>query len=280
MVDYIQTSILSVPAYGKNGMLADSGFHDILTGILAQRKRYSVAVVAANDAVYTITLTPPGGAAVPFVYTADADATAAEIVVGLRDLINAGTVGVVASGSASPLVIESTLVGPEGDFGYSDGTSGGGSLTETLVSAQQSTVAVGAYVCLDDLRTLPGPADYAVRLPRAAADITGGRGLGLLVEQHDIVQLPIEAGSAYATALSIPGNDCVNVLHEGRAWAYSESAIVKGAGVYARFASGSGGSVLGVLRGDDDSSTAALIPRAKALTSCSAGGIFIVEICK
>ncbi len=279
MVDHIQTSIANVPQPAKNGMLADSGFHDILTGICSQRKRYSVAVVAANDAVYTITLTPPGGVAVPFVYTADGSATAAEIVIGLAALINAGTVGVVASGTVSPLVIESTLDGPDGDFGYSDSASAG-SLTETLVSAQQSTLAFGAYVCLDDLRTLPGPGDYAVRLPRAAADITGGRGLGLLVEQHDVVQLPVEAGSAYATALAIAGNDCVNVLHEGRAWAYSESAIVKGAGVYARFASGAGGTTLGVLRGDDDSASAALIPRAKALTSCAAGGLFVVEICK
>lgn len=276
MVDFIQGSISAQPLPAKAGMLADSGYHDILSGVASQRKRYSVVVVAANSAVYTITLTPPGGVGVPFVYTADGSATTAEITVGLRDLINAGTVSVVASGSDTPLVIESTLDGPDGDFGYADNATGG-SLTETLVSTQSPNFSVGTLVCLDDLRTLPGPSDFAVRAPRTATDVTQ-RGLGIIVEQADLVQLPIEAGAAYATSLSIPGNDCLNVLHQGRCWVITESAVVKGGDVYARYATGSGGSTLGSIRGDTDSTTAAQYPRAKFLTSAAAGGLVQVEV--
>jgi hypothetical protein len=251
-------------------MLADSGFHDICTGIAAQRKRYSVVIVAANDAVYTITIN-----GTDFEYTADANATTAEIAVGLRDLINAGAEPVLASGSDTPLIIDSTLDGAEGDFTYADGTSGGGSLTETLVSPQSPTFQLGTFVCLDDLRSLPGPADFPVRAPRASADVTGG-GFGIIVEQFDNVQVPVET-AGYSTSLVIAHNDCMNILREGRCWVVTESAVVARGDVFARFAIGAGGSVLGAIRGDADSASAAQIPRYKFLTSAGAGALVQVE---
>lgn len=267
----VQTSIAAAPAIGKSGMLADSGYHDVLSGIMGSRKLYSVVVTAANSAVYTITIN-----SIPYVYTADGSATTAEIVAGLVALINAGTEPVHAVGTDTPFTIESTLDGAEGDFTYSDGTSGGGTIVETLLVAQSQAARVGTYVVQDERRTL-GPVDYAVRSPRLAADITGGLGLGLIIEEFALEQLPVSA-AAFGTTLVNAGNTVVNVLHEGRAYVAVENAVTKGGAVYARFATGAGGSVLGALRGGtDDSATAAIIPRAKFLTSALAGGIAIVE---
>lgn len=267
----IQTSIAAAPAIGFPGMLADSGYHDILSGMAASRKRVSVVIVAANAGVYTITIN-----GTPFEYTADGSATTAEIAVGLRNLINAGSEPVIASGTDTPLIIESTIDGTAGDFTYADSASAG-SLTETVLVAQSQALRVGKVVVLDENQDA-GPVDYVVRLPRLAADITGGRALGIVVEEFAIEQLPVSA-AAYVDTLTLGGNSMFNVLHEGRCYVQCENAFVKGGAVYARFASGAGGSVLGSIRAtDDDTSTAAIYPRAKFLNSGSAGGLAIVEL--
>ncbi len=267
----IQDSIASAPAIGFEGMLADCGYHDVLSGLASSRKRVSVAVVAANSAVYTITI---NGTA--FEFTADGSATTAEITVGLRDLINAGSEPVLASGTDTPLVIDSTIDGPAGDFTYSDSATGG-SLTETVLVTQGQAMRVGKVVVLDNTVTDLGPVDYAVRSPRLATDVTDGLALGIIVEEFAVEQLPASA-AAYSDTLTLGGNTLVNVLHEGRCYVKPESAVVKGAAVFVRFASGAGGTVLGAIRGDADTSSAAIYPRAKFLTSASANGIAIVEL--
>ena len=269
----IQSSVGAAPLAGKAGMLCDSGYHDVLSGVASSRKRVSVAVVADANDVYTITIN-----GTDFDYTDDGSASTAEITVGLRNAINAGSEPVLASGTDTPLIIVSTIDGPAGDFTYADGVVGVGTLTETVLVEQGQTMQNGLCVVLDTEQTSLGDFDYAVRSPRLAADITGGLALGCIIEELSIEQLPASVGSAYDTSLTLGGNRVVNVLHEGRCYVTVEAAVTKGGQAYARYASGAGGSTLGAWRGDGDTSTAAAYPRAKFLTSAGAGEIAVLEL--
>lgn len=268
----VQTSVAQTPAIGVEGMLADNGLHDVLSGVAAGRKLLSVAIGASNSQVYSITLN-----GVAYTYTADGSATTAEIAAGLVAAINAGQTAVHASGSDTPILLESTVDGPDGDFTYAD-SAGTGTLVETTLVAQSAALSVGKYVCLDERRTLGGAEDYAIRAPRQATDITGGRGLGIVIEEFDLEQLPVTA-STYSTSLTLPANQVLNVLHKGRCLVKVEAAVSKGGYAFARFASGAGGSVLGAIRGDADSASAAQIPNgARFLTSADANGLAVVEV--
>lgn len=68
------------------------------------------------------------------------------------------------------------------------------------------------------------------------------------------------------------------VLRKGRIWVVSEDACTPKDAVYVRCASGSGGSVLGKFRTDDDSNTAMPIPGAKWLSTAAAAGFALLEV--
>jgi hypothetical protein len=138
-----------------------------------------------------------------------------------------------------------------------------------------AAVPNGYGVCIDELVS-GGPCDYAVRLPRAAADVTGGKFLGVVVEQFSVEQLPVTVGAAYALAVSplIPG--VLNVLHEGRCYVKVEEAVLAGDAAFCRYAAG--GLGLGAWRKSTGTSEAAAVPRAKFLTAAAANGIAILEM--
>jgi hypothetical protein len=257
----VQTSYSNDPAVAFAGMLSDDGFKDIVSGLCATRKLLSVAITADNNDVYTITIN-----GIAFAYTADGSATTAEITVGLRNLINAGSEPVLASGTDTPLLIESTLDGTEGDFTYSDGVVGVGTLVETVLVAQGQEVPFGHYVCLDERATTAvGESDFSVRLPRQSADITGGRHLGLAIEDK-----AREENSAEFRA-----NTMIPVLRQGRAWVECEQAVVAGDPVYVRYAAGGNG--LGGFGNTAGTSERALLPNSVYLNAAAIAGFAIVE---
>ncbi len=273
----IQTSVTSTPAAAKEGMLADSGYHDILSGLFATRKLVQVVPTASNSKVYTITIN-----GTDFVYTADGSATVAEITAGLVAEINDGDEPVLATDGTTLLLIESTIDGPGGDFTYADSVDSVGTLVETVLVAQSASLRVGKGVCLDERRqtTVNGVADLAIRSPRLSTDITAqGAFLGIVVEQFDAEQLPVSA-AAFADAITVAGNQALNVLHEGRCWVRVEEAVTPLSTPHCRYASGAGGTVLGAIRASTDTSSAAAIPRARFLSTAAAAGLAILEVTK
>lgn len=251
-----QLSFDQDPARGVAGMIADNGPNDVLSGMASSRKLVSVVVVAANDAVYTVTIN-----GTDFVYTADGSALSAEIVLGLKALINAGSEPVLASGTDTPLVIESTIDGSSGDFTYAD-TASAGSLTETVLVAQGQEIPFGKFVCQDERST----EERAIRLPRLSTDITGGLHLGFTLDDR-----AREDNSATFRA-----NTMIPVLIEGRMYVEVEQAVVKGDPVYVRYAAG--GSGLGSAGNTAGSSERALLARAVYRTGAASGGLAMVEM--
>ena len=274
-MDSIQTAVGQNPTIGVEGIFADSGFKDVLSGLSSSRKLVSVAITAADSQDFTITIN-----GTVHTYASDGSATTAEIAVGLAALINAGAQAskVTATGTDTPLLIESDIDGPDGDFTYSDAAGGGGALVETVLVVQGSTLSVGKGVCLDERRPISstGAQDYPVRLPRVSTDVTAGRFLGVVVEEFAIEQLPVTAGSAYATTLTLAANQCVNVLHKGRALVKVEEAVVRGDQAYCRYAAGGNG--IGSFRKSTGTSEAAAVPNAKFLTSAGANALAVIEV--
>ncbi len=260
----IQSTYGERPAIAKAGMMADSGFNDVLSGCSASRKLVSVAIGASNSQVYTITIN-----GVDHTYTADGSATTAEIAVGLVNALNTGTEPVTASGTDTPILIESDLDGADGDFTYAD-SAGTGTLVETVLVTQSMVIPVSRHVVLDELSDLNGP-NFPIRLPRVSTDITGGRALGCVMYDAAREGL-VDANSDPA----FRGNTMIPVMHEGRVWVEVEEAVAKGGAVYVRYAAGGNG--LGAYGAAAGSSERALLPNAKYLSSASANGLAILSV--
>jgi hypothetical protein len=254
--------------------LFDSGYKDIVSGLSSSRKRVSVAVTASNSQVYVAIIN-----GVSCSYTADGSALTSEIVAGLVTAINASTQApyVTASGADTPLIIQADV---DTDFTTSY-TYGTGNMVETVLVPHGQTLSFGKLVVLDENVTPAGSFDFAVRSPRLTGDITGGLQFGVVLRAYDNEQLPASVGSSYDTAITLDAHYVHNVLRSGRVLVKVEQAVVKGTdSVFVRFASGSGGTVLGSFRKDADTSTAVALPAgsAKWLTSASANGLAVLEL--
>lgn len=246
MTDFVaQSSIENEPRVAYPGLLANMAPGDrVKSGVCTSRKLVSVAVGASNSQVYTITIN-----GTDFAYTADGSATTAEIVLGLKALINAGDEPVLASGVDTPLVLESTIDGPDGDFTYAD-SAGTGTLTETVLVVQDQGLPFAKFVCMDERST----EDRAVRLPRLSTDVTTQRGVGVVICEN---YTRVSDGSPAETA---PAHSMVGLLEVGRIWVHVEEAVSKGDDAYVRYAAG--GSGLGSFRKSTGTSEAAALPRA------------------
>ena len=260
----IQSSYSERPSVAKAGMKADTGFDDVLSGMSATRKLVSVAITASNSQAYVITIN-----GTDFTYNADGSATTAEIAVGLVAAINAGSEPVTASGSDTPILIESDLDGDDGDFTYAD-SSGTGALTETVLVAQGQEIPVGHCVVLDERSDNNGP-DLPVRLPRASTDITGGLALGCVL--YDQAR---EEFLNATPALAFRANTMIPILGKGRVWVKTEQAVTRGGAVYVRYAAGGNG--LGAFGASAGSSERAALPNAKYLSSADANGLALVQL--
>lgn len=109
--------------------------------------------------------------------------------------------------------------------------------------------------------------DNKVKLPGQATDITN------TFEGFAVRQEYYEASSAgYANGASLP------VLRRGYIWVLTEGAVTEEGSVFARHTASGGNTVLGKVRADADSATAAQVPNAKFVTSTTAAGYAIVEV--
>jgi hypothetical protein len=75
---------------------------------------------------------------------------------------------------------------------------------------------------------------------------------------------------------AVLAGDTMNVLEEGTAWVRCEEAMAVGDPVFARYASGGGGTVLGYVRNDADTSTCLQIKGARVLVPATAAGICMI----
>jgi hypothetical protein len=226
-----QTTIEDEPRPAYPGMIADMGPIRVKSGVAATRKTVSIAVVPANSTAFSVTIN-----GTVFSITSDIDATDGEVTSALRDSINAGSEPVTATGAVSPLIIKSSIDGEDGDFTYA--VSAG--LTATLVAPQGGGLPFGRFVCMDELSTY----DRGVRLPSTAADVTGGRALGIVCADN-------YTRAADGTPDAVPSYSMANVLEVGKIWVETEVPVKKGDSAYVRYgATGLGpGSLTNVATG-------------------------------
>lgn len=269
----IQTSFSRSPAIGYAGMVAkESRLLVANSRVSTSRKLASVAITAANSDTYTLTIN-----GTDFTFTADGSATTAEITAGLVALINAGSEPVLASGSDTPLLVESKIDAPFGaDFTVTTAANrritGDFSITESetnlatpvILVEQGQEVPFGVGVCLDERST----DKQAVRLPRVAADVTG---LGF-----DGVTMADFAKSDFSQKYH--RNSMLSVLRSGYIFVVVEEAVVKGDQPYVRYAAGAGGTQLGAFRKSADTSSAAALPKARYETTAALGALAIVKL--
>ena len=90
--------------------------------------------------------------------------------------------------------------------------------------------------------------------PSSAADITA-RPRGFVLQVAD----PVLGGPV---VLGYDTGSPVTLVRRGRVWVPVEAPVSQDGAVYARFAAGPGGLVLGAIRGNSDGGTCAAIPRA------------------
>lgn len=252
-----QTSFAQAISRGFAGMIASSAPVHIVPARSATRKLVSVVITASNSQVYTITIN-----GVDFAYTADGSALTTEIALGLKALINAGSQPVLASGVDTPLLIESTIDGVDGDFTYAD-SAGTGALVETVVVAQCQAIPFGFGVCFDERSTDPD----AVRLPRQSSDVTGLRFAGVTVAENY---------AKVAHAELFPANSKIPVARKGQYLVKVEEAVSNGDQPYVRYAAG--GLGLGAFRKSTGTSEAAALPSAVYRSAAAINGLAVLEV--
>lgn len=149
------------------------------------------------------------------------------------------------------------------DAGYKDVLSG---------MAALAAIPYGVLAVIDASND-GGFDNLAIKVPAASADITtAGKAVGVVLADQARAQDPSVAAAVY------PQNSAVPCLRKGRVWVQSETAVVDGAPVFVRFATGSGGSQKGAVRADADTASAAQLPGACFRGSYAAAGYVVVEL--
>lgn len=229
---------------------------DVISRINATRQLTQVVVGGTTDGLYRILV----DGVIKAEYTASSN-TAAQIRDALlADLVADGSVTAEAS-STDTILIENKS--------YRTGhtittTTTGATLTATTLVAHAQTVPFGVGVVMDPRAVESG---RQCRLPRLTGEVSAPTFLGVAAADTSLEQGV--GGWEPSSAISI--------LRAGRVWCLSETAIVEGSQPFCRFASGAGGSQLGVFRNSADTSTAVQPKGLIAITGVSAAGIFLAE---
>lgn len=123
----------------------------------------------------------------------------------------------------------------------------------------------GRFVCF-------GTADNQVKLPTVTGDVTG-KPCGITRYQPaTMVNWPAGQSVPYPQGTVTP------VVRRGKVWVKVEEAVVPGDPVFARFAAGAGGTILGAFRKTADTATAVAIPSAVYRTTAGINGLALVEL--
>lgn len=239
------------PSRAYAGMVADGGFKDIISSINAGPQVYLITVTGAtNAATYTVTL---NGEDYATVYS-DASPTAAElqsaIVVTLADAVTDGLLySVTEPSSTTILLIAAEGVGVDLEAAI-DSDTGDADWSLSQIVGFEASIPFGRFVV--------GDADRGFghcRLPNASGDI-GNLTLGVAL-QVTAQEPNNDEGHDH--------NEVLPVMNKGRCWVQAEETLAAGDNVYIRFQAGAGGSSLGVIRNDADSSSCGQLTRAKVL---------------
>lgn len=222
-------------------------------------KKLDKVTISADDTTTVVTI---NGTAFTFTETG-ASEVKAYIANYLAGLINAGSEPVTAYYTASNdyFLVESDVVGT---------TTTVVGTTSCVVVAQIGNAAAidfGLCVCQDLLYDEKG------RLPIVSADITDIKNfLGITVHTQAIEQFYQSAGGAgYAL------NAEMSILKRGTCWVQVETAVTPQTAPYGRYTV-NGTTKLGGIRGDDDTSKAALMPYCRFVKGAAANGFALLEI--
>jgi hypothetical protein len=240
-----QLSYTEAPAIGIPGGIVDTGIvRDIISRIVSTQKLATVLVDATPaNGTYTITIN-----GVEIASFAASSSTQAQVRDGLlADFVGSSAPVTAVAGGAGEILLEGT--NEDADFTLAvGGPVGDISITTHVPYGQEVPFGVG--LVRDERASASG---VQARLPRLAADITGGGFLGISMADT----------SQEYNAGGFKDGSAVPIVHRGRVYVISESIVAEGGAVYCRYASGAGGTQLGAFRGDIDSTTAALVPNAK-----------------
>lgn len=107
-------------------------------------------------------------------------------------------------------------------------------------------------------------------LPQAGTDVTSIKNALGIALRTTRVENPNDYGYAV--------NEVVDVMRAGVCWVKVEVAVTPASDVFVRYASGSGGTILGLFNTADDSSSCAALSSARWLNSAGAGELALLEI--
>jgi len=252
----MQTSVNSALQVGLPGQLY--GFnHDIIGRNNYSKKLDKVTVTAADLA----TVCTVNGTA----YTANALAatmTKTAIAEELAGLINAGSDSVAYFTAAAEYILVEALI-----VGTANTVVGTTNCTVVAQIANAAAIDFGLFVCQDVID------QEKARVPIVAADITTVlTACGITCHTQAIEQFYGSAGGAgYAL------NEEMSIVKRGAIWVQTESLVTVASTPYARYTVATT-EKLGAIRGDDDTSKAAIIPTARFLRAAAAGGYALMEI--
>jgi len=132
-------------------------------------------------------------------------------------------------------------------------------LTQDVISRLvEDAAGAKAGTCL-----VPGTdAEAQAIVPTTAVEITGGTGLGVAL--FDASKQPATVAAAIAADNEYDPEQAVPLMQKGRVWVLCDAGatITANSQAFVRYASGVGGTRLGVFREDDPGSEAAALPNA------------------
>lgn len=249
---------------GLPGQKADSGFDDVssYTNSSKQINRVSVDVLA-NAETFTVDI---NGTA--FDFLSDADATAAEIVIGLVTAINLGAEPVTAINEGDTL----RLVADEADVAFIVlvSATGVGVLSQAAIVANANSIDFGVLLVQDPNQ------DQGATPPILQADILNNirNILGMSVHSH--------ANEQSLQGVPNPGysiKKTMSIMRRGRIYVTVEEAVTPADVPHVRFAPGAGGLILGAIRASTDTATAEPLPAEfRFKGSAGAGEVVVLEV--
>lgn len=227
-------------------------------------------VTVANSTAYTFTA---GG--VVITYTSDGSALIAEIIAGLEAarlaaaILNGPLSGpakiAITSGGGNVLRITETDPA-SGEVVLAEADANLSAFVATTAHAQEQPLDAGIFVAQS------GTDGRGIKLPT----LVGDKIIGLVEHRHTGVEL--ELADLSATKLYKAFSE-VPVGYEGDWVVVPENTGLITDGVYCRYASGAGGTVLGAVRATDtDTTTAVLVAGAEWVTKPVAGTKCILRL--
>jgi len=263
------------PGAAFAGMIADTGFKDVISRVCGAKQLEQVTVTTEySSEIFTVTIN--GNA---YAYTSDTNATKTEIADGLKALIDLGDENVTVTNTdnantSAVMLIENNSYDTAFTISVTDPADGVLTLVELIPFGK--AVPFGAVVVDDeradaDSNTGKG----SCRLPRVAADITSrGYTLGVAIADTSKSTMSGETGG-YKAGESVP------VLRKGRIWMHVEdiATVAKGGLVYVRTVTNASYGLGSIRAGDDGGNTDVLSYEAAHFTGqkVSSLGLAVVE---